>query len=60
MDGNSSWKDLIVSDRPWLVVLLTMSSSHLELFLPLTLQPWFYKCAASFTSYFTRDFSRET
>jgi len=33
MDGNSSWKNLIVSDRPWLVVLLTMSSSHLELFI---------------------------
>ena len=33
MDGNYSWKNLIVSDRPWLVVLLTMSSSHLELFI---------------------------
>ena len=33
MDGNSSWKNLIVSDPPWLVVLLTMSSSHLELFI---------------------------
>jgi len=33
MDGNSSWKNLIVSDRPWLVVLLTVSSSHLELFI---------------------------
>ena len=33
MDVNSSWKILIVSDRSWLVVLLTMSSSHLELFI---------------------------
>jgi len=33
MDGNSTWKDLIVLDRPWLVVLLTMSSSYLELFI---------------------------
>jgi len=33
MDGNSFWKHLIFSDRPWLVVLLTMSNSHLELFI---------------------------
>jgi len=33
MDGNTSWKRLVVWDRSWLVVLLTMGSSHLELFI---------------------------
>jgi len=33
MDGNTSWESLVVWDRSWLVVLLTMSSSHLELFI---------------------------
>jgi len=32
MDGNISWKSLLFWDRSWLVVMLTMSSSHLELF----------------------------
>jgi len=30
MDGNTSWKSF-VWDRSWLVVWLTISSSHLEL-----------------------------
>ena len=33
MDGNTSWKSLVVWDRSWLVVLLTMNSSYLELFI---------------------------
>jgi len=33
MDGNTSWKGLVVWERSWLVVLLTMSSLHLELFI---------------------------
>ena len=33
MDGNTTRKSLIVWERSWLVVLLTMSSSHLELFI---------------------------
>jgi len=33
MDGNTSWKSVVVWDHSWLVVLLTMSSSHLELFI---------------------------
>ena len=33
MEGNTSWKSLIVWDRSWLVVLLIMSSSHLWLFI---------------------------
>jgi len=33
MDVNSSCKSLFVSNRSWLVVWLTMSSSHLELFI---------------------------
>ena len=33
MDVNSSWKSLVVWNRSWLVVWLTMSSSHSELFI---------------------------
>jgi len=33
MLGNRSWKNLVAWDRTWLVVVMIMSSSHLELFI---------------------------
>ena len=47
MDGNTSCKSLIVWDRSWLVVWLTISNSHLELFIsrPTEDSPFLMKAA---------------
>ena len=57
MDGNSSWKSCIVSDRLWLAVLLTMSSSHLQLFISRPTHPFLMMAALLSTVWVTTDTS---